>query len=83
MSTAIESSNTRKARNTGDWRGLPTVLGCIAMTLPFLGFMTALLNGGRINDAALWVIFGSSVLCGALTYVLAAIIAALRGIVNK
>lgn len=77
-------------RKTGDWRGLPTVLTYIAVIGSAVGIFSviaAFADSSSFRTAgavgADWIIAGYVFAAALSTYAVAAIIAALRGILNR
>ena len=85
MAEGIESTTAKPKRNTGDWRGLPNVLGVLAaLGIVAVPIGAAAMYGdsdvpGAVIAAA---IFNGWLSCVGL-YVAAAIVAALRGPLNR
>jgi hypothetical protein len=85
MATAEKDAVSKAKRNTGDWRGLPNVLGGIAI----LGIIGVPIGAALVYDSSgvpggvvATAIFSGWFSCLGM-YAVAAIIAALRGILNK
>jgi len=90
MSAIQEAAGTKGLkRNTGDWRGLPTVLAWISavgfagsLFAGFAVFVDASSFRGSSAVGADWLIAASIFGAALLTYCVAAMIAALRGILD-
>lgn len=84
MPTKTEPATAEKSkRRTGDWRGLPLALVCGAVILWVITFALLTSFPDEGSGQFLWMVGTVGAFLGIAIWAAAAIIAALRGILNQ